>query len=156
MYTPNQIADYIIFKLNSDEQTMLSNLKLQKLLYYSQAWHLAFTDTKLFDGKFQAWVHGPVNRQVYERFKDTKFLYSPINLSDINEPDFIKAIDENAAAHISSVLDVYAPFSATDLEIMTHREEPWVRARHGYSPTERCDVEIDETIMREYYKKRLQ
>src|SRR6186713_1859330 len=129
MYNVNQIADYIIFRLTSEDQFGLVNLKLQKLLYYSQAWHLTFTGKTLFDGKFQAWIHGPVNREVYDRFKSTKFLYSSITPSDIQDQSWITKIDNESKIHIDNVLETYASFSAVELELMTHREEPWQKAR---------------------------
>jgi uncharacterized phage-associated protein len=156
MYTANQIADYVIFRLISDEdQAELANLKLQKLLYYIQAWHLAFFDKVLFEGKFQAWIHGPVNREVYDRFKESKYLYSSIEIKDIQNVDLILDVTTDDRIHINTVLDSYAKFSATELEIMTHREDPWIQARKGYSDTQRCEKEIDEIIMKNYYKKRL-
>lgn len=158
MYNVNQIADYTIFRLSAEEESGLVNLKLQKLLYYIQAWHLAFNNYPLFDGKFQAWIHGPVNREIYNRFKDTKYLYSSINLDDIDiqSNNLNNTLPEDVILHINNVLDAYAPFSATDLEIMTHREEPWLQARKGFNPQQRCEREIDEKIMGSYYRKRLE
>jgi hypothetical protein len=48
-----------------------------------QAWHLAFYQKPLFDGKFQAWIHGPVNREIYDRFKENKLLYSTVDCDDL-------------------------------------------------------------------------
>lgn len=155
MYTPNQIADYIIFRLTSEDEAGVENLKLQKLLYYTQAWHLAFNNTRLIDGEFQAWIHGPVNREIYDRFRDTKYLYSYISVNDVPDISTIEQIKEEHKIHTDNILDAYAPYSATELEVMTHREDPWIIARKGYSPTQRCEKPIDDDIMRDYYKKRL-
>ncbi len=156
MYTINQIADYIIFRLTSEESAYVNNLKLQKLLYYTQAWYLAFFDGKpLFEGKFQAWIHGPVNRQIYDRFKDKKYLYSAISIEDIQDPDIAEKIDEDTVIHIDNILEAYMRFSGVELEIMTHKELPWLAARNGFSPTQRCEVEIDENTMASYYKSML-
>ena len=79
MMNVNDVVDYIILRVNADEQNVLINLKLQKLLFYTQAWHLAIHSDRLFDGEFQAWVHGPVNREIYDRFVGQgKSLYSEI------------------------------------------------------------------------------
>jgi uncharacterized phage-associated protein len=152
----NDITDYIIFRLNSDESVELSNLKLQKLLYYTQAWCLAFHGETIFDGKFQAWIHGPVNRDIYDRFKEKKYLYSPIKQEDVLNSNVVSELPEKVTNHIDNILEAYAPFTATQLEIMTHREDPWVLARKGYLPTQRCEEVIDEKIMEDYYKKRLE
>ena len=151
----NQVCDYIIFRLKSEDEAQLSHLKLQKLLYYVQSWNLAFYSKPLFSGKFQAWIHGPVNRVIYDRFKDSKFIYSPINLSDIINPNITELISHENKSHIDVVLEVYAPFTDTDLEIKTHEEEPWLEARNGYVASERCEVELNENTMHRYYNARL-
>ncbi|MBB6128338.1 Panacea domain-containing protein [Mucilaginibacter lappiensis] len=151
----NQVCDYIIFRLKVEGEGQLSHLKLQKLLYYVQAWSLAFGKGAFFDGKFQAWVHGPVNRTVYNRFKDSKYMYSSINTSDMFEQDIVNKLSVEAKKHIDSVLEVYAGYSDTELEGKTHSERPWIEARNDFEPFERCEVELDEEIMKVYYKARL-
>ena len=70
MITINEVCDYIIFRLKSEGKGSLNHLKLQKLLYYVQAWHLAFYgETFSLMENFKAWIHGPVNRTIYNRFK---------------------------------------------------------------------------------------
>jgi len=150
----NDACDYIIHKVIASGET-ISNLKLQKLLYYVQAWNLVFEDRPLFDGKFQAWVHGPVSRNIYNRFADTKTLYSDITVHDV-QPTFSPAsLDESEIGHIDRVLSVYAKFTGAQLEELTHKEDPWVQARDGYEPFERCEKELDEGIMKHYYQQRL-
>lgn len=155
MYTINKIADYVIFRLKKEDNGSLVNLKLQKLMYYIQAWYIAFNRVPLFDGKFQAWIHGPVNRELYDRFKDKKSLYSDIDSEDIISEDFddLSASDK---AHIDGVLETYAQFSGYQLETMTHSEDPWILARKGFLPIQRCEHEISEEMMGEFYRKRLQ
>jgi len=152
MATIDDTCDYIISKT---EQDGLSLLKLQKLLYYCQAWHLAFDNGVLFSGKFQAWVHGPVNRHIYDRFKDSKYLYSSVSLQDIRPSFSYDNLNDEEKAHIDAVLDVYAPFTGDQLEAMAHEESPWISARCGIPLHERCEREIDERLMKEYYKARL-
>ncbi len=147
-------CDYIIQRVIASGE-MLSNLKLQKLLYYVQAWNLVFENKPLFDGKFQAWVHGPVSRNIYARYATTKTLYSDITVSDVSQDFDPKSLDVNETSHIDRVLSVYAKFSGAQLEEMTHREDPWVQARDGYEPFERCEKDIDEEIMKRYYAQRL-
>lgn len=78
-YDINTIADYIILRLTSDEENTLINLKLQKLLYYLQAWSLGINNERFLNCEFEAWVHGPVSRDLYNRFKASKTLYSFIS-----------------------------------------------------------------------------
>lgn len=155
MHAINQIADFIIFRLTSEDVAGIPNLKLQKLLYYVQAWHLAFYQKPLFDGKFQAWIHGPVNREIYDRFKENKLLYSTVDCDDLLDRNINETIDEKTQEHINNILESYARFSGTELEIMTHREDPWLEARKGFSPMERCENEISEQTMKSYYSNRL-
>ena len=68
-HNANKIADYILFKTQNTGD-FLTNLKLQKLLYYAQAWYLANYQKPLFDEPIEAWVHGPVVVQVYNEFRD--------------------------------------------------------------------------------------
>ena len=149
------VCDYIIVKLDEGGKH-LSHLKLQKLLYYVQAWWLALNDDKpFFNGKFQAWVHGPVSRSIYDRFKDVKSLYSSVTIHDVREGFDIDVLDREAKLHIDEVLDVYAPFSGSELEDMTHQEEPWLQARKGYTSSQRCEVTLDEPSMGNYFRQRL-
>lgn len=155
MYTVNLIADYVIFKLSSDESQGVVNLKLQKLMYYIQAWYLAFKGDKLFDSNFQAWVHGPVSRPLYDRFKESKGLYSFITIQDVLNTEQFEEIAEKDRIHIDTVLETYAPYSATDLEVMSHREDPWIETRKGLSTFQRCEKDIDNELIGKYYAKRL-
>lgn len=152
MTTIDDACDYIISKT---EQDGLSLLKLQKLLYYCQAWFLAFGKGRLFDGKFQAWVHGPVNRQIYDRFKDSKLLYSSVSADDIRRDFSYNNLTSDEKSQIDAILSVYAAYTGDQLESMAHQEEPWIAARGSLSLHERCENEIDEAIMERYYKSRL-
>jgi uncharacterized phage-associated protein len=149
----NDVADYIIMKMN--EASWINVLKLQKLLYYVQAWTLAFENQRCFDGEFQAWVHGPVNREIYDRFKDRKSMYSRVRLTDMRDEFEIASIPKDVITNIDSVLEAYGDFSDDQLEEMTHNETPWLDAREGCSPRERCTMDIDEVTMREYYAARV-
>lgn len=150
----DDVADYIIVKM-SDADVYLNVLKLHKLLYYVQAWHLAFVGRRLFDSSFEAWVHGPVNRPTYMRYRATKDMYSPVTLSDVRQLFRITSVAQDAKRHLDAVLQVYAKYSDGQLEEMTHRERPWQLARVGYAPNERCTVAIADDVMRTYYAARL-
>jgi uncharacterized phage-associated protein len=148
-------CDYIVVKLN-EGGVFLNVLKLHKLLYYCQAWNLAFGRGRLFPSNFQAWVHGPVCREVYDRYVQTKALYSPVSASDIRTGFDPQALPENERAVINSILEVYAPLSGDQLEEMTHREDPWIEARQGISPSARSENAISEATMERFYSARLQ
>lgn len=130
IYDINDVADYVILRLNQDEENnLLINLKLQKLLYYIQAWSLAIRGRIFFEGGFQAWVHGPVSPTLYNRFKTNKSLYSQITTDDVVNKNV--SIREEDMDFINYILENYAGFTGVELENMTHREQPWQEARQG-------------------------
>lgn len=154
-YTINLISNYLIAQLNADEEGNLSHLKLQKLIYYIQAWSLGIKKQVFFESPFYAWVHGPVNLELYDRFKDTKTLYSEILISDISEKEYdFKTIKEEDLNFIQYILENYAKFSGTELEAMTHREQPWLDAREGLNEYETGNNEISPRSMMDYYGSR--
>lgn len=156
MLNVNQATDYIIERLHSTD-VPLNVLKLHKLLYYVQAWHLAFYGKQIMPGvRFQAWVHGPVSREIYDRFSGVKNMYSPISILD-RKPEFHSGqVSEGDKNHINSILDLYAPYTGDQLEYFTHQETPWQNARVGLPAHQRSETLIDEGLMQSYYAERLQ
>ena len=136
----------------------LSVLKLQKLLYYVEAWHVTFFNKMLFKENFEAWVHGPVCRPVFTRFRrDNKFMFSQISLDDLNLGDGVsygsKKEQERLTTHISNVLQAYGHLSGPQLEGLSHREDPWLQARGDLSPNQPCSDIISKESMKLYYSK---
>ena len=150
-YDVNVIVDYVILRLNLDEKASLINLILQKLLYYLQAWSLGITNERFMDCSFEAWVHGPVCRVLYDRFKESKSLYSFIEPADIINDKLEEKISLEDIDFINFILDNYAGFSGAELEVMTHKEAPWIEARKGLSPMQGSNNVISESLMQEYY-----
>lgn len=150
----NTVCDYIITYLKSDgeQSCSLSNLKLQKLLYYCQAWHLGIHKKELFGEDFQAWIHGPVCREIYDRFAGQKDLFSEIRLTDrIETSPMLESKDKE---HVEYIMDNYAGLSGLQLEVMTHREDPWIEARRGIGEFERCENIITKESMKAYYGRK--
>lgn len=150
----NDVVDYIVLKMD-EGQVALTHLKLQKLLFYVQAWSLALRNERAFNARFQAWVHGPVSRTVFDRFKDTHTLYDRVGLNCLRPEFQAEAIPAELREHIDEVLETYAPYSGSQLEAMTHQEDPWIRARNGLPAAQRCETEIDEGLMADFYAKLL-
>jgi uncharacterized phage-associated protein len=148
----NDVCDYLILRVN--EAGYLNVLKLQKLLYYVQAWWLAIENKRCFKGGFQAWVHGPVSRKIYDRFKD-KSMYSRVRSTDIRADFDPDAVPKPMRKHIARVLEAYGEYTDDQLEELTHDERPWQEARDGYAPRDRCEAVISEITMRDYYAARL-
>ncbi|MET4153368.1 type II toxin-antitoxin system antitoxin SocA domain-containing protein [Bradyrhizobium sp. RT7b] len=147
-------CDYIVLKLTHGG-VFLNVLKLHKLLYYCQAWNLAFGRGRLFSASFQAWVHGPVSRDIYDRYVGTKAMYSNVTAADVRSNFDPQSLEQNDRALIDSVLEVYAPLSGDQLEEMTHKEDPWLNARAGVPPSARSEHIISDDVMRDYYAARI-
>lgn len=127
-------------------------LTLQKLLYYIQGNYVAIYDKPLFDAPCEAWVHGPVYRNVYNLFRD--FKYNPID-DDRFVPLKESALPLTLEAKevVDRVLDTFGMYSGKVLESITHKEAPWLDARKGFLPDETSHAEISLDAMKSYFKK---
>ena len=154
MNSINSVADYIILSLLADgNKYHLSPAKLHKLLYYIEAWSLGINDRPFFEANtlFEAWVHGPVNIAIFERFA-AKSIYEDIRREDIISSDF--RFEEADECFINYILENYARYNGYELEVMCINELPWKEARSGCSRFEECHNVIDEGLMKKYYRKR--
>lgn len=123
----------------------LSNLKLQKLLYYAQGYHLAIADTLLFREPIQAWSHGPVVREVYHEFK--KFGSGDVALDDADPFDW-PHVDSETTQFLIDIWDKFGGIAAWRLRNMTHAETPW---QEHFEDGVR-NVEIPPDSMARYFK----
>jgi uncharacterized phage-associated protein len=128
------IAQYIL-KRNGP----MTSMKLQKLVYYSQAWSTVWDDDVLFEEKVQAWDNGPVVRELWEANKG-KF-----KISDVvgGSSDAVALAQRET---IDRVLDFYGAKNAQWLSDLTHMEDPWKNAFDQGQNTE-----ITPQAMSEYY-----
>ncbi len=136
--TVNDVAQYIL-KLTGK----ISTWKLQKLVYYSQAWHLVWEDEHLFSEKIEAWANGPVCRKLYNIHKGD-FYISDV-LGDI------RRLTDDQKDTIKRVVKFYRKFNGQQLSDLTHAEDPWKKARKGLSDNKRGSSEISRESMSEYY-----
>lgn len=141
-YKALDIAKKLIFKAQNDEPNggeRLTNLKLQKLLYYQQGFHLAVFGTPLFNEDVEAWMYGPVVPDVYNE-------YSPYGSSSLPEEEDAITLADDEDELFNEVYDAYRDFSAIGLMNRTHKEKPWA----SVSPHDRGTV-ISQESMREYF-----
>lgn len=108
-YSALTIAKWFSAWAEEVEQAHLTNLKLQKLLYYAQGHHLAWAGAPLFREDLQAWSHGPVVPEVYRAFKD--FGSEPIRLPE-SDPFSWADVDETTAQFLMKVWNTYGGFAA--------------------------------------------
>lgn len=152
IFSVNQIADYFLSKVSTDKGDSISPLKLQKLVYYAQAWNCTIFDSPLFEEKIEAWVHGPVVPSLYARFADV-CRNCVIDIPN-TALDIIK-FPENIDQLLSEVQCEYGEHSASYLEALTHSETPWIEARGSLKPYERSNGEITKESMKSFYGEML-
>ena len=120
MLTCFDVADYFLASMDEESGELISNLKLQKLVYYSQGVHLALYGEPLFGEQIIAWKHGPVVPELYRKYSESGS--GPVPCVDgIN----LDKYDIRAREVLDEVAEVYGQFSAWKLRNMTHEEAPW-------------------------------
>ncbi|WP_322751241.1 MULTISPECIES: Panacea domain-containing protein [unclassified Frankia] len=140
MVTVHDVAAYIL-----QQRAPMSAMKLQKLVYYSQAWSLVWDDAPLFPERIQAWANGPV---VYELFDAHRGRYTVQHPWERGNPE---TLTDDQRETIDEVLRAYGDFSARQLSVLSHSERPWIEARRGLAPLDRGAQVIDPTVMIDYY-----
>jgi len=138
------IAKAILSLSQPEVGDTVSNLKLQKLMYYVQGFNLAVFKKPLFEEKIIAWQYGPVVKEVYEEYKSSGSLGIPLD----EQIDLKKAFKNNEQLELFlEVNKIYGQFSAVRLMNMTHAESPW--------KTTCINFEISHKKMRDFFSSRL-
>ncbi len=139
MASVHDVAAYIL-----RERGPMSTWKLQKLVYYSQAWHLAWDDEPLFDAPIEAWANGPVVRELYRKHRGQ----FTVHTWPVGDPE---ALNDDERSTIDTVLRDYGHLSGRTLSHLTHQEAPWREAREGLEPTESSSTPISIDTMYDFY-----
>jgi uncharacterized phage-associated protein len=132
------IARYFIIRAYEDgREALMTNMKVQKLLYYAQSLHLALYDEPLFDDEMQAWRYGPVCPPAY-------WLYSEFEANQLPIPqkDFLNRIPIEVQKLLEETWLFFGEYHAYYLSDMTHLEFPWKKARKGLPPDARSTEPI--------------
>ncbi len=138
--TASDVADYFLSSVDEESGDNISNLKLQKLVYYAQGLHLAMHDGQpLFDDDIEAWQHGPVVPELYRRYKDH-------GAGAIPRPAAIdlEKFSSETCAFLEDVWETFGQYSAMKLRAMTHEEPPW-----KLTP---LNCPISRELMRNYFR----
>ena len=142
MASANDVAAYII----ENCQSTITGLKLQKLLYYSYAWHLVWDEERLFLEPIEAWALGPVVRAVYRNHRQESEEIESWSHGDHNR------LTETERNSIDEVLEEYSELGPFELSEISHEEPPWLNAR-GDTPAEKTSRErIKDDDIREYFR----
>lgn len=140
MATVFDVAAYIL-----ENKGSVTTWKLQKLVYYSQAWSLVWDDEPLFEEEIQAWINGPVCPALYREHRG----HFHIDSISGGEP---RSLTKDQRETVDAVLSFYGDRNPQWLSDLTHMEAPWRDARNGLSPRDRGDSVISLESMAEYYE----
>lgn len=142
-YSANQIAEWFLYynriMMQEADADLISNLKLQKLLYYAQGCYLALRNTALFNEKILAWKHGPAINEIYQKYKSNG------SSGIVYDNDYTGILDNTTETILKQVYEAFGQYSAWGLRNMTHGETPWIE-------TPQSD-EINLESIKEYFKK---
>lgn len=124
----------------------IDTFKLEKLVYYCQAWHLVWEGEPLFRARIEAWANGPVVPKLYQQHR-REYRVQRWPSGDASR------LDRREITTIESVVNFYNKYSGWELAELTHKEDPWINARAtaDLGPGERGKVEITPATMLEYY-----
>ena len=134
------VAKYILTKSGR-----ISCMKLQKLVYYSQAWSLVWDDAPLFPEPIEAWVNGPVVPELYYAHK------GQFDVTSVQIHGNIESLTDGQRETIDAIIDFYGKHSSQYLSDLSHNEQPWKVARQGLAPDARGETVITLDSMAEYY-----
>lgn len=146
----DNIAAYILSKLGT-----LTHLKLQKLTYYVCALYYTFEDKAMIHNDvlvpWEAWVHGPANRHMFNKYREAGLNYWVIKYDPIK--DEYSKLSNAETDFIDEVLNVFGKYDGVVLETLTHQEKPWIEARGDLSPYEQSTNIIKYETIKEYFSE---
>ncbi|MDK7192683.1 type II TA system antitoxin MqsA family protein [Gardnerella vaginalis] len=166
----NNVIQYLLIKCED-----ITPLALQKSLYYIQGFYFAFYKSFIFTDDCQAWIHGPVYKDVYLRYKDYTFTpidsltteisgikssekladYKHVQKSDVTlfTAELTTTLSATERAVCDSVIDNLCCYSGKELERFTHHEEPWILTRGNLKTNDSSNKIINKNIIGEYFTK---
>lgn len=143
-YDAENVAKYLIYLASQEfvgdnkEREGITNLKLQKVLYFAQAYYLAKFGKPLFNNKIEAWEYGPVVPDVYRKFK------RQVSNTIILEEDKSSLTEEDKEI-LKKVWDIFGGYSASRLVDIVHAHTPWKEANASTNKV------ISHKVLKEYY-----
>lgn len=152
MYSPVEVA-WRVLSLATEKGIQLTNLQLQKLVYFSHGYLLAWKNRPLVNKPFQSWKYGPVSLDIYDAVKGHGEL--PINVTDVKIPT--KLDDDGAATSvINKMLELYGVKPAKELVGITHRyDTPWYEVWYRRDGFLHPFTEIPDSLIQNHFRKAL-
>lgn len=139
------VFDVALFILES--LGAMSTMKLQKLVYYCQAWSLVWDEKPIYNEKIEAWVNGPVIPALFEYHKRRYC----VNSHFMSRKGNVELLTSEQIETISAVLEFYGDMNPQELIDLTHKERPWLEARGKLYPNEKGRAIISHRMLANYY-----
>lgn len=124
------------------------SMKLQKIVYYAQAWSLVLRGKALFPERILAWSYGPIIYELYEQHKHN-FVVTYLKYGDPTR------LHDDEKAFLEKIYAYYSKFSYSELSQMTHSEDPWITAYRNTMHEEGSSSVISLESMEEFYSKKI-
>ena len=135
------VAQYIFNEYKRVTGEVIDEMKLQKLLYFSQRETFAILNEPLFDEVFEGWKYGPVSREVRTSYTTDGMNYETEDIK--SESKYI----------INNVIQEYGALASWKLSALTHKETSWINSRKGLKKEENGRIKIQTEDIREDAKK---
>ncbi len=152
-----KLASWLVLYFNH-LGTPISPFRLQKILYYCQAWSLAFLDHPLFRDEPEAWVRGPIYKKIYNIYNVKGAIWDQIknnNVGYVTLNENKLDLNKDQLEVIEEVIKKYSALPDIQLALITNNELPWNETRKDCEPFGMCDDKIKHKLMSDYYKSRL-
>lgn len=141
--SPDKIAAWLVNRVDRDAGEAITHLKLQKLIYFAQAYYLANLGEELFSEDFEAWAHGPVLPSIYASYSGNRWNALPT----VNAPD----IADEITNYLEAFFRKFGRLGAKELEKLSHSHSPWKDARGDAPPEARCSNTITKKAIKKFY-----
>ena len=139
------VARYFIIRAYEDAiEAEMTNMKVQKLLYYAQSLHLALYNEPLFAEEIQAWRYGPVCPPAYKFYSEFEAKQLPIP-----DKESLLQLPREKKELLEEIWEYFGGYHAYKLSDMTHVEFPWKKARKGLPPQASSTEPIQLNDMKE-------
>lgn len=142
-----EIAKYFIFKGKNSEKYRVTNMKLHKLLYFSQGFHLAIENKPIFFEEIYMYEHGPLIKSVHAKYR--KYTYHTIPEECNDEFSF----NQDTREFLDDVWNLFKLYTSKVLEEIITNDEPWKRARENLFLYQIPTEPLDLNFTKEYFKK---
>ncbi|HYI71433.1 MAG TPA: type II toxin-antitoxin system antitoxin SocA domain-containing protein [Skermanella sp.] len=153
MLTADDVTDYLLSKEIKANGKGITNLDVQKILYFAQGWHLAINGERLFQEELRAWVHGPVVPEIY--FRLAQYEKYPIPVTEVRG-DPVRDLPEAVRNFLDQIWTKYSALRTGKLVDLTHEQAPWRNARGNTEARQKSEEPLSSSDMMEFFRTKYQ